>query len=349
VALRSLALTYPQKVGAFMPPLLEYRRNDKVGSFLKEEVADGDGYVRCSYRRTTETHRLSSSKNPRRTGQNLQNVDRTVRRVYVPDAGTVFVECDLSQAEDRVVKVYTGDPRLIEEARSHPADFDTHTANAVRIFDIETAAVTYDQRYLGKKTVHASNYGMHGKRLSDELLKEGYVRTPDECQRMIDRRLEAAPAILDWQQRTRMEVMRTRSVTNSWGWALDFTYERLGDDVYRRAYAYRPQSDIGILTNLYGMVPLYEWIEDQRRRERTDAWRRTRLALQVHDALVVCAPVETAYDVACFMRQTLEREREYGGVKLTIPVEVKVGRSWKMETGWKRFPTREMFEAVVRG
>jgi len=348
VALRSIALTYPQKVGAFMPALLAYRRNDKLGSFVKEEVADADGYVRCSYRRATETHRLSSSKNPRRTGQNLQNVDREIRQVYVSDDGTVFVECDLSQAEDRVVKAYTGDPRLIDEARSAPGAFDTHRRNAAAIFQVDESAVTYDQRYLGKKAVHASNYGMHGKRLSEELLKDGYVHTPDECQRMIDRRLEAAPAIREWQQRTRMEVMRHRKLTNSWGWTLSFQYDRLGDDVYRRAYAYRPQSDIGILTNLWGLVPLHTWILEQRRRERTEAWRKTRLVLQVHDALVVCAPPETAYTVACAMRTFLEREHSYGGVSLTIPVEITVNRSWaKAKMPWALFPTREQCEAQV--
>jgi len=194
-----------------------------------------------------------------------------------------------------------------------------------------------------------SNYGMHGKRLSEELLKEGYVHTPDECQRMIDRRLEAAPAIGDWQQRTRMEVMRSRKLTNSWGWTLNFQYERLGDDVYRRAYAYRPQSDIGILTNLWGLIPLHAWILEQRRRERTDAWRKTRLVLQVHDALVVCAPPETAYAVACAMRMFLEREHSYGGVALTIPVEVSVNRSWaKAKMPWPLFPTKDQCEAQAR-
>lgn len=356
VALRTIAINYPAKVGAFMgdenkPGLLQFRRNDKVGSFLKEEVADADGYVRCSYRRATETHRLSSSKNPRRTGQNLQNVDRDVRRVYVPDPGTVFVECDLSQAEDRVVKAYTGDASLIAQARTLPHEFDVHTHNAAAIFQVNEKEVSKEQRYLGKKAVHASNYSMGGKRLSEELLKEGYVRTPAECQRMIDRRFEASPGILLWQQQTRMEVMRTRSLTNSWGWSMSFKYERLGDDVYRRAYAYRPQSDIGILTNLWGLVPLYNWILEQRQRHRTDAWRRTRLVLQVHDALVACCPPETAWPVASAMRFFLERPHAYGGVALTIPVDVSVNKSWAKDKAleWKRFPTQAQVEEVAYG
>lgn len=346
VALRGLAITYPHKCREVIGAVLNFRRTDKLTSFVSDGVPDADGYVRCSYRRATETHRLSSSKNPRRTGQNLQNVDRDVRSVYVPDPQTIFVECDLSQAEDRVVKAYTGDPRLIAEARAHPAEFDTHTNNARAIFGVETP--TKDQRYLGKKVVHASNYGMAGKKLSEELLKENDVRTPDECQRLIDRRLELAPAILQWQQRTRMEVMRTRRLMNSWGWTIDFKYERLGEELYRRAYAWRPQSDIGILTNLWGLIPVWQAIQERKRRIG-GPWARTRIALQVHDALVACAPPEVAYDVAVLMRECLERPHEYGGVELTIPIEVKIGTSWAMTTGWKRFPEREAFDAAVRG
>lgn len=348
IALRTLRLKYPIKCAPYIDAALEYRRIDKVQSFLHENVADPDDMVRCSYRRATETHRLASRKNPRRTGQNLQNVDREVRRVYVPDAGTVLVEVDLSQAEDRVVKAYayavTGNPDLLARARANSWENDEHKRAASAIFGVPIANVTKEQRKLGKTTRHAVNYDEGGKTMSETLLKEGGVYTPDECQEMIERLHAADPDVRLWQRSIRMEIMRTRQLMNSWGWAINFKYERLNDQLYKQGYAYKPQSDVGILTNMFGLIPTYEYIMDQRRRHRNEKWRRTRIALQVHDALVLCCPPETVYDCLVHMKAFLERPRCYGGVELTIPVEMKIGTSWKMDFEYKQLPSRREVE-----
>ena len=93
--------------------------------------------VRCQYKFTTESHRLARAKNPGRTGQNLQNVDRSVRRHYLSDPGTVFIELDASQAEDRIVKTYrgtvlTGNKDLLWRAQAQPWENDEHKRAAAR-------------------------------------------------------------------------------------------------------------------------------------------------------------------------------------------------------------------------
>ena len=195
-----------------------------------------------------------------------------------------------------------------------------------------------------------SNYGMGGKTHSENLLKKGVVITPDEAQTMIDAIMAADPEIAEWQRATRIAVMRDRAITNVWGWTLSFQYDRLDDAVYRRAYAYRPQSDCGIMTNLNGIIPLWAWLAEQRRRTRSVAWAMTRLALQVHDAIIVCCPPETAYDVAAFLKQRLETPLPYddGRCPLVIPATLKIGTSWEMAKEYARFPSREELEAECR-
>ena len=70
--------------------------------------------------------------------------------------------------------------------------------------------------------------------------------------------------------------------------------------------------------------------------------------MQTHDSLTVSCPAEEAYDVAAFLRESLERPRTYYGTSLVIPVEVKIGRTWKMDHEYKRLPDRDEFDATVR-
>lgn len=320
--------------------ILEHREKFKTAGFLDETKLDEDGRLRCQYRFTTETGRLSSKSNPYGTGTNLQNIHRAVRTCFVPDDGCIFLEGDLSQAEKRIVDVLTGDPALIANAQSKPWEFDAHTHNAAIIFNVPVATVTKEQRYMGKRAVHASNYGMHGKRLSEALLMDDIVRLPDECQGMIDAYLNACPAIRTWQRDVRKTIMRRGRLVNSWGRELNFAGERMHDDTYRRGYAFVPQSEIGDLLNQWGLVPMWRWLRTNR--------MRSRINLQCHDALLISCPPDEAYTVAWYMRETLERPRVYNGVELSIPVEFALGRTWAKEREFKQLPDRTEFEATIQ-
>jgi uracil-DNA glycosylase family 4 len=348
ITIRRLRQRYPKfKPAADM--ILDHRRATKLASFLKEDLVDADDRVRCSYKFTTEFSRLASSKNPGRTGLNLQNVDREARSIFVPDDGHVFVEVDLSQAEFRVLAVLTGDPQMIALAQSKPWEFDIHRYNAGIIFAKAESAVTPPERYLAKRAVHAADYGMHGKKLSELLMLEDTIVTQDYAQRLIDAYLNHHEPIRKWQARTRMLVMRDRVLSNSWGDVFSFADERLDDDTYRRAYACVPQSEVARLLNRRGLVPLWNEI-------RTLPLR-SRIRLQVHDALVVsCAPDE-AWLIYDYLRLQLERTRVYRGVPLSIPADVKLGWNWapfdaaSNPTGMREFkrpPSQEEFNAACR-
>lgn len=340
-ALRKLQLRVPEHAPA-LGLVLEHRRKHQLLSFLKEDHLDPDGRVRCEYGLYTDTLRLSSKRNPRGTGQNLQNIDREIRGMFLPDDGAFLLEVDMSQAESRVVGVLTGDADLIAIARSHPTTFDVHRFNASIIFNKHETEITKEERYLAKRAVHASNYGMGGMRLSEILLNDTesrVVRTPDECQAMVNAYIDKFPAIRFWQRRVRLMVLTKEPITTTWGWHFRHVEGRINEELFKSAYAFRPQSEVGCALNQWGLIPLQRYIED--------TGMRSRINLQVHDSLVISTYADEAYDIASFLRESLERPRTYDGVELTIPIEYKLGLDWGHAIELKALPTASDFDAHV--
>jgi uracil-DNA glycosylase family 4 len=74
-SIRKMTAKFPDKIGNWGNLLLTHREKKKELDYLKG-AWDKDGRIRCSYKMLTEAGRLASSKNPRRTGYNLQNLKR---------------------------------------------------------------------------------------------------------------------------------------------------------------------------------------------------------------------------------------------------------------------------------
>ena len=362
VVVRKLMLSHTRQFGPAAEKILAIRRAQKLSEFIAEGVADPDGYVRSSYG-FVDTLRFSASKNPLGTGQNAQNIDRELRHHYLPDPGHLWLSPDLAQAESRIVYCLTGDPKLIEIARAPAHEFDDHNRTAGMLFtdlkrDGEWHGVRFpttvpkDQRYFAKKSRHAFHYGEGGARMSDDILKDGIVRSPEECDRWLGMLAANDPAIPQWWRKVRSTLMQFKRLSNSWGDTIDYKWERMGDDLYRRGYAWQPQSEVPHIINQWGLLPLAGAIE-------AGAFN-ARVVQQGHDSLPVSIAPEDVYTVMCFLRRSLQRPRwltlapdpwpQDGsvGVELTIPVTFTLGTSWAGQKEYKRFPTRAEVDADVR-
>ena len=185
---------------------------------------------------------------------------------------------------------------------------------------------------------------MHGKRLSEEISKEGITITPDEGQRMIEAIVDHdIPELRDWQSEIRKRLLRDRKLTNDWGRELLFTYDRLDEDAFRRGYAFIPQSSLATILNQWGMRPLDAAIQ------RGEF--RAAININNHDSLLVSVHPDDVWPVWQFLRSSLERPRTYWGVELTIPVGLRVGMNWAfapLGREFKRPPEREELEATVQ-
>lgn len=328
-----------QRVGRLV---LKFRRADKLSTFYAEKIADSDGRARCTYTFETDTGRLSSRQNPMGGGANHQNPDGSSLDIYVADPGGIFIECDLSQAESRLVYVFTGDPELIEVARTAPWEYDSHTVNTANILGIPESEVTKEQRKnIGKPTAHAAHYMMMGATMSDSMLRHGVVMTPEECQGHIDAYMTWRHQVPVWQQRIKWEVIDKRQLTNSWGRVADFRYMRLQPHLYQKACNFKPQSEVAGLINQYGMIPIRKAIRVESKPHR--------LRLQKHDSLAYWSPwdLDNVWWIIQTIYRELERPRVYDGVELTIPVGMKCGLNLGEMVEFKKPPTkREVRQAL---
>ena len=297
----------PSGVRAVLQLILQIRGTHKILATYLQAPLDSDNRLRCSYALAgTETGRLSSRETPFRTGTNLQNVPTGIaREMVVPDEGLVFVVADLSQAEARVVAYLAKESRLIDIFHQGG---DIHRRNAASIYRVAESAVTPEQRYLAKRVVHASNYGMG----ANKFARVAGI-TKGEATRLLTLYFTRYPRIKVWHLEVADTLRRTRTLTTPLGWRRQF-FGAWSDDLLREAYSFVPQSTVADLLN-DGLVAY----EEERPGE---------ILLQVHDSILLQVRPADVPIVRQTLTKHLVRPLDIGGQSCIIPIDVKTGPSW---------------------
>ena len=277
--------------------VLDIRTREKmVSTFLNVPLAP-DGRLHCEYVITgTVTGRLSSRAPLTGAGMNLQNVHKDARKVFVPSPGMVFVKGDLSQAENRVVAWLTQGSMKYAFQRGD----DVH---------VLTAKMLGVDRQVAKVCNHASNYGMGPGQLASLL-----ECSLPEAKVYLNRYHSVYPEIREWHERIRSQLGKDRILRTPLGRVRKFM-GRWGDELFRAAYSFIPQSTVADLLNL-GLLELWLTLKEH--------VPTAVPVLQVHDEVVVeCFP-EDASRVESLMHQCIEYPVDVEGYPLTIPLETKV-------------------------
>lgn len=126
----------------FLSHLLRMRDLEKTLDTLGKKLLDGRWHASFNIG-GTDTGRWSSSSHPFGIGSNLQNIDDWIRRIFVPDPGHVFFNCDQQGAEARVVGYIAGDEAYIKAIESG----DVHTMVASMVFGFEPRRELADRKY----------------------------------------------------------------------------------------------------------------------------------------------------------------------------------------------------------
>ncbi len=312
--------------------ILAMRDIQKGLGFLKTEL-DADSRIRCNFNIAgTNTGRLSSSFSDFGTGTNLQNIDRNLRYIFVPDPGYVFVNIDLEQADSRNVGALAWN--MFYE--SHGPEFagayldacesgDLHTQvcrmawseldwgddpSAWRAVADQTAYRTYSYRDMAKKLGHGTNYYGQPKTMA------GHTKVPvDQIQTFQSRYFEAFPCIPAWHNETIRLLQTTGQLTTLFGRRRSFFNDLRGQSTINAAIAYCPQSMTGDEINL-GMLNL--WHDP-----------RFQLLIQVHDSILLQIEQDAVNELVPLALDMLQVTIPLvAGREFSVPLEAEVGWNW---------------------
>ena len=302
--------------------LLSYREVEKLrstyGEGLLAEVG-ADGRIHATFNQTVaRTGRLSSD------APNLHNIPvrselgRGFRRAFVPAEGFTLLIADYNQIELRCIAHLAGDPGLIGSFESGE---DIHNATAARVFGVDPATVTLEQRSKAKMVSYGLAYGMEAYGLAQRL-----AIPVGEAQQILDAYFVAFPSVHDYMERT-VEEARARGYTETLFGRRRQIPELASSNFRIRQAGERQAMNAGI-QGLAADIFKVALIRLDRSLEA--AGGRSRLILQVHDE-VICEVTPDELDAVT----ALVLDAMSGAFDLRVPlaVNLSVGDSWAAAKG----------------
>jgi uracil-DNA glycosylase family 4 len=295
--------------------IIEMRALEKMRSTYLEMQLDNDGRFRCSFNPVgTVNSRLSSSKNIFGTGGNAQNLPKSFRKFMVADDGYCCYEVDLSQAENRTVAYIAPEPAMI---RAFEAKADVHKLTASLIFGVPIEEVTHDQRQWGKKSNHGLNYDLGYKKFAFM-----HDISESDAQYIVERYHISYPGVRQYHAWVQAQLRKDRQLTNCFGRTRRFT-GRWGDELFKAAYDYIPQSTVATKLNL-GLRYIYTNQAD---------FKEVELLNQVHDSIWFQIPLSTPFsrhaEILRLIKAELEAPISWKTSSFSIPADFKMGLNFK--------------------
>ena len=242
---------------------------------------------------------------------NVQNIPPDLRGMIVPrDPGLVLLSFDFSQIENRCIAWLAGDKKMLADFAS---GLDFHRLSASRIFNKRYEEVSDEERYEGKKTIHATNYGETSTHLAERLFGSRTKVDRNRAERLQAAYFGAYPTIAAWQVAvsSQLEAGNIR-LRNPHG-RLRYVYGRDVHERLKKGCHYLGCSTAAEIVNQRAL----------------DVWDGLDMLpiLIVHDEIVWEVERGKVKKVAAKVKEILERPvKELGG--LVIPVKGKAGENY---------------------
>ncbi|HXW53248.1 MAG TPA: DNA polymerase I, partial [Myxococcota bacterium] len=298
--------------------LLEHRMCAKLINTYIETlpmlINTATGRLHTNYNQfVTATGRLSSSD------PNLQNIPartregRRIRQAFIARPGHKLISLDYSQVELRLLAFVTQDPVLLD---SFAKDEDVHQRTAQEIFEIDSAQVTKEQRDAAKTINFGLLYGMGAQRLSQTL---GLPRK--SAQDYLDKYFAKYAGILRWKNEALADARRKGEVRTLFGRKRSLP-ELSSRNAMEQARAERMAINTPIQGTAADIIKM-AMIE-------TDTYLRTlsqeaHLIMQVHDELIIEAPMELANELAISIAKIMSQGH---GLDLNLKVDYGIADNW---------------------
>jgi DNA polymerase-1 len=297
--------------------VLEYRERAKIKSTYLDALPEDirkDGRIHTTLNQTVAaTGRLSSSD------PNLQNIPtrselgHRVRRAFTVPEGSVFLACDYSQIELRLLAHLSCDEHLID-AFCSGADF--HRQTAARVFNVPVEEVTPAQRSRAKAVNFGIVYGQQAYGLSTSL-----KISRAEAQQMIDRYFEVYPGVrtyLDWC----IQFAREKGYALTAYGRRRYTPDIKSSNFQRRSFAERTAMNHPMQGTAADIIKM-AMVEVPKKLAAEGL--KSKLVLQIHDELDFEVPKDEIEALSQLVKETME-----GVAELRVPLiaEVSYGANW---------------------
>lgn len=297
--------------------ILEYRTLSKLNSTYAEGLLGfirEDGRIHGEFNQmVTATGRISS------TNPNLQNIPirtelgRRFRKVFVPSPGCVFIDADYSQVELRILASLSGDPKLIEAYKDAR---DIHAVTASQVFHIPLSEVTEQQRRNAKAVNFGIVYGISAFGLS-----EGLSISRMEAKEYIERYFETYPDVKKYLD-GEVEFARKHGYIKT-----VFGRRRPVPDINASNFMRRSFSErVAMNSPIQGSAAdIMKKAMNEVDRALREGGYKSRIVVQVHDELLIEAPIEEKDKVKELL---VEKMQNAVKLKVLLVADASEGYNW---------------------
>lgn len=295
--------------------ILEYRSLMKLNSTYVEGlipyINEKTHRIHSYFHQTiTATGRISS------TEPNLQNIPtryelgKTLRKVFKPENGNIFVDADYSQIELRVLAHISGDRTMLNAFKSGE---DIHKQAASKVFDVPIEEVTKEQRTAAKAVNFGIVYGISDFGLAEQL---GISRK--HAKSYIEQYLEKYSGIKKFMD-TIVEEAKEKGYVETLFHRRRYIPELNSNNYMVRQFGSRAAMNTPIQGTAadimkIAMINVYNRLIN----EKLEA----KIVLQVHDELIIECKKEIADEVKKILQEEMEN-----ATKLKVPLEVEVSEA----------------------
>ena len=299
--------------------ILNYRTLTKLNSTYAEGLLNfiqADGRIHGEFNQmVTATGRISS------TNPNLQNIPvrtelgRRFRTVFVPKPGCVFIDADYSQVELRILASLSGDAKLIAAYKDAS---DIHAVTASQVFHVPLEEVTPELRRNAKAVNFGIVYGISAFGLS-----EGLSISRSEAKEYIERYFAAYPDVkkyLDGEVAFAHEHGYVKTI---------FGRRRPVPDINASNFMRRSFSErVAMNSPIQGSAAdiMKKAMNEVNRALRTGGYA-SRIVLQVHDELLIEAPVAEQEAVKALL---IDKMQHAVDLAVELVADANVGENWEL-------------------
>ena len=297
--------------------VLEFRQLSKLKSTYIDALPllCRNGRLHTSFNQTVAATGRLSSTNP-----NLQNIPirtelgREIRAAFVAAEGNQLVAADYSQIELRLLAHYSQDPLLLEAYRTGK---DIHALTASEVFGVPPMLIDAEQRRRAKAVNFGIVYGLSPFGLAQQLGIE-----QKEAKRFIDAYFARYVGVRGFIDRTLEQARRDGFVRNLFGRKRPIP-DLASKNPNLRGFAERTAVNTPLQGTAADLIKIAMLRLEAELRGRGLA---ARMLLQVHDELVLEAPVAEVETVKALVKECME-----GACELSVPLEVEVsaGGNWR--------------------